>query len=146
MNSQPYTHVDHAINCRDASLAGVVLAGKLVQVQKRGVIYCARIASAWTTPDGADLWTVESFSPERARFSVPVRFVRDCGDVQCVCTPVTRFAAAQKEGTRASGELLFDAARPGGFDGFSGCGFSQAGVVAPPESPDFGNLPKNEAF
>jgi hypothetical protein len=85
--NQPYTHAMHAHKCGEAGRSGVVLSAQPVQVRKNGVIYCARIANAWTAPNGLDCWTVESSLPEVARFTVPVRQVRECGQVDCSCAP-----------------------------------------------------------
>ena len=85
LSNLPYTHADHARACHAAAQQGVVLSGKLVQVRKKAITYCARIINAWTTPDGLDCWTVEAFSPEMARFTVSCRNVRSCGDSACSC-------------------------------------------------------------
>lgn len=85
MSGQPYTHAMHAHRCHQSAQNGASAVGLLVQVQKRGVTYCARISTAWTTPDGLDCCTVESITPEIARFTVPVKQVRACGDAGCNC-------------------------------------------------------------
>lgn len=84
MSGQPYTHAAHAARCRDAAIRGHVLSSQHVQVMRRGVLYCAQLVNAWTTPDGVDCWTVETSHPEIARFTVPCRQVRLCAD-RCVC-------------------------------------------------------------
>lgn len=98
---QPYTHAMHAHRCHQMALQGVNTLGLRVQVQKRKITYCARIAAPWTTPDGVDCWTVESTLPEIARFTVPVRQVVECG-AGCKCglvseipTPVIVSSGAQ---------------------------------------------------
>lgn len=83
--STPYTHVEHARRCTEAALQGVVLSRQLVQVRKRTVVYCAQIVNAWTTPEGLECWTVDSFWPELARFTVPAKQVRLCGCSGCDC-------------------------------------------------------------
>ena len=83
--SQPYTHAMHATKCQQLALARINAAGLWVQVQKRNVTYCGRIAGCWTTPDNVDCWTVETVSPEVARFTVPCKQVRACGESDCVC-------------------------------------------------------------
>ena len=83
--SQPYTHAMHAHRCHQMALERVATAGLRVQVQKRGVTYCGRIAGCWTTPDNVDCWTVETTSPQVSRFTVPVRQVRECGQADCTC-------------------------------------------------------------
>ena len=83
--SQPYTHAVHMTNMIEAAQQCRVIARKRVQVQKRGVTYCACIVEAWTAPNGLDCWTVEADLPERARFTVPCAKVRACGDSACAC-------------------------------------------------------------
>ena len=85
----PYTHEEHARRCTEAALQGVVLSRQLVQVRKRGVVYCAQICHSWTTPGGVDCWTIDSFWPELARFTVPVHQVRLCGGNGCDCAAVS---------------------------------------------------------
>lgn len=82
---EPYTHQQHAKRCREAAQASLVLSNQLVQVRKHGVVYCARIAAAYTVPNGPDCWTVESITPEVARFTVPCRQTVLCGDYKCAC-------------------------------------------------------------
>jgi hypothetical protein len=82
--TQPYTHADHAQHCREQALLGVVPSRRRVQVLKRRVPYCAQLIEPWTTPSGIDCWTVEADFPERARFTVPVKLVRACGQ-GCTC-------------------------------------------------------------
>jgi hypothetical protein len=84
----PYTHAMHARRCHESARDGVSAAGLRVQVQKHGVTYCAAIAAPWTTPDGLDCWTVESTSPEVARFTVPCKQVRESGSAGCNCKAV----------------------------------------------------------
>jgi hypothetical protein len=83
----PYTHARHATRCREAADRGLVLAGQLVQILKRNVVYCARIQHAWTTSDGMDCWAVLTSLPEVAKLTVPVRQVRQCGGPHCSCSP-----------------------------------------------------------
>lgn len=83
--NQPYTHAMHAQRCHESARSGVSAVGLRVQVQKRYVTYCARIAGCWTTPDNVDCWTVETTSPEVSRFTIPVRQVRECGQADCTC-------------------------------------------------------------
>jgi hypothetical protein len=88
MVSAPYTHADHARFIRESvndSATAVKDCMRLVQVRKNKVVYCARIADAFTIPNGPDCWKVESFIPEKAIFSVPVSNVRVCGQ-GCKCT------------------------------------------------------------
>ena len=83
--TQPYTHARHAQRCRQMADSGAVLDRQWVQAQKHGVIYCGRIIAAYTVPNGTDCWTLETVTPEIARFTVPVKKVRLCGDSVCVC-------------------------------------------------------------
>lgn len=83
--NQPYTHAMHAARCRQMADFGVVLDRQWVQAQKQGVVYCGRIVGASTVPNGPDCWTLDTVSPEVARFTVPVKKVRLCGSLNCVC-------------------------------------------------------------
>ena len=83
--NRPYTHAEHSRRCAEAAQQRVVLSRQLVQVKKRSVVYCAQIVNAWTTPEGLECWTVDSFWPELARFTVPVKQVRLCGGAGCDC-------------------------------------------------------------
>lgn len=98
----PYTHAMHALRCCESAHAGVSAFGLWVQVKKRSCVYCARIAAPWTTPDGLDCWTVEAVLPEVARFTVPVRQVRLCGQSDCACVTATELATA----TAAQADVL----------------------------------------
>ncbi|AOV01564.1 hypothetical protein BI380_09465 [Delftia tsuruhatensis] len=95
MTGRPYTHAEHAARCRAAAQVGHTLQSQHVQIMRRGVLYCAQICNAWTTPDGQDLWTVETSFPEAARFTVPCRQVRLCEPCSCAA-----------EGTGAEGAPL----------------------------------------
>ena len=83
--TQPYTHAIHVKRCALDVQNGGSAVGLLVQVLKRNVVYCGCIAGSWTTPDGLDCWTVETSTPEQARFTVPVKQVRECGSADCKC-------------------------------------------------------------
>lgn len=121
----PYTHEMHARACGDAARRGVVLSRKCVQVRRRNVTYCARIVEAVTLDQAGDCWTVDAVWPEEARMTVLVRNVRDCegAEGRCVCAEAQTAARSVSE----DGCLRFGATR-------EARGFSQAGVVAPPES------------
>lgn len=127
--TRPYTFQDHAAKCRQAALSGVTLIGQHVQVKRRQVIYCAQILEPWTTPDGKDCWTVLSSFPEQARFTVPVHLVRECGDSRCTCVPLNQAGAVTAKRVPPPALVLSSALTPV---------FRQAGVVAPPDSPDLG--------
>lgn len=86
MIGHPYTHAEHARRCHDAAQLGHTLHAQHVQVMRRGVLYCAQICYAWTTPGGEEFWTVHALHPESGRFTVPYRQVRLCGEEgSCVC-------------------------------------------------------------
>ena len=105
--SAPYTHSDHARRCRESALSGQVLARQLVQVQKRGITYCAQLLEPWTTPSGLDCWTVHATHPETLRMTVPVSKVRLCGGAFCACS----------EGPGAEGAPLAGEGPRGGLEG-----------------------------
>ena len=123
MTGQPYTHAAHYERCVAAAKLGQVITHQHVQVLKKGVHYCARILSSWTTADGLDCWTVESISPEIAHFTVPCKQVRLCGDARCSC-----LEGAAAEGAPLAGERLPPAAR--------------AVTLTPPYSNTGGKVPK----
>lgn len=104
--SAPYTHAEHSRRCVEAARQCRVLHRQLVQVKKHQVLYCAQIVNAWTTPDGVDCWTVESTYPEQARFTVPVKQVRLCGDASCICldTPCAAQAKRAAQGVSLASE------------------------------------------
>lgn len=120
-----YTHEMHARACGEAARRGVVLSGKCVQVRRRNVTYCARLIEAVTLYEAGDCWTVELIWPEKARITVLVRNVRDCESAagHCICAEAKTAARSASE----DGCFHFSATR-------EARGFSQAGVVAPPES------------
>jgi len=95
MTGQPYTHAAHAASCSEAARQGHVLAAQHVQIMRRGVLYCAQIVCAWTTPDGVDCWTVQATHPESARFTVPCRYVRLC--IRCTCDAPQAASVAQAQ-------------------------------------------------
>lgn len=130
--SEPYTHSIHAKRCREAAEQGVLLSGQHVQVQAFKTACCARIVTAWDTADGLEMWQVDLLDPIKGRMSIPSSKVRQCAGLDGCCT-----CAAEKPADRASGappEAV-------GFERGLPPNFSQAGVVAPPESPDFGKTP-----
>jgi hypothetical protein len=124
--NQPYTHQIHAHACCVAARAGVVLERKCVQVRRGQVTYCARIVEAVTLDKAGDCWTVDAVWPAMGRMTVLVRNVRDCeGDAQANCMCAEEKAPARS--VSEDGRFLFSASR-------EARAFSQAGVVAPPES------------
>ena len=111
-----YTHADHGKACGEAARCLQVLSQQHVLAKRGQVVYCAVIKEPWTTPSGIDCWTIETSWPERTRITVPVRNVILCPSEGCSCAG---FACAEQA--------------------FPDPAFCQAGVVAPPDSPDFGN-------
>lgn len=107
-----YTHQVHAARCREAAQNFQVLV-QHVLVKQGLIVYCAVIKCAWTTPDGLDCWTVETSWPERTRLTTPCRNVIQCDVTACSCIsePVPGFCR----------------------QAIPAPGFSQAGVVAPPD-------------
>lgn len=83
----PYTHKDHAQACSKASQSREVLR-VWVQVRPGQITHCGRIIEAWTTPDGLDLWKLETVSPRRSVMSVPANKTTRCSGVdgRCVCS------------------------------------------------------------
>jgi hypothetical protein len=125
VKSAPYTHQAHALACCDAARSGVVLERKHVQVRRRQLTYCATILEAVTLENAGDCWTVETLWPEKTRMTVLVRNVTDCEGAEGKCDCAEARAAARS--ASAGSGSRFCATR-------EARGFSQAGVVAPPES------------
>lgn len=121
-----YTHQMHAARCAEAARQRQILVQHVLA--KRGpIVYCAVIKAPWTTPDGLDCWTLETLWPEKTRLTIPVRNVIQCGGEACSCLPAPCAGGAPLAGTPAHA--------PGRcFEVSPDPGFSQAGVVAPPES------------
>ncbi len=131
--STSYDFAAHATRCVEAVHEGRPLA-QFVQIKLKGVLICARLREAWITQDGLELWAVDMLGPLRGRCSVPYKQVRQCSGLDGLC------ACSGESGASACGAA--QTARTGArFDGGHGGGFSQAGVVAPPESLNFENLP-----
>lgn len=103
-----------------------------VQVAIAKVPTCARLLDGWVAPDGTFLWSLQLLAPYKGRASFPETRVRTCStqDGHCTCAAPS---SAQKEGTRASGELLFGADCGADSSVSPDPVFFQAGVVAPPE-------------
>lgn len=93
----PYTHHEHYERVQAAALECRVIDGQPVCVVKRGIRYCARIVSAWTTPSGIDCWTVDADIPESCRFTVPCRQV-----FLCSCLEALDAGTQAKRGQEAS--------------------------------------------
>jgi len=133
----PYTHEAHAIRCGQAARDRQVLVQRVV-ARKGKIVYCAIIRAPWTTPDGKDCWTLETVWPERTRVTVPCGNVAVCGGPTCSCAPGESAGGAPLAGTPAL--------EPGCVSqAFPDPAFCQAGVVAPPDSPDFGKRLDQEA-
>lgn len=128
LSSEPYTYQAHAARCAEAARRREPLV-QHVLARRGPIVYCAVIKELWVTPDGKDCWTLETLWPERARLTIPVRNVIQCGGDTCSCLPAPCAGGAPLAGTPAHA--------PGCFEVFPDPGFSQAGVVAPPESLNF---------
>lgn len=101
--SEPYTFAHHATRCMEAAHSRVVLI-QFLKVKLRGVVHCARIKHAWTTPDGLDLWTVELLGPGAGQLSIPYKQTRQCSGVdgRCHCANEQTHGAAGAEMPQAS--------------------------------------------
>jgi hypothetical protein len=109
----PYTHRDHATLCGAAGRAGVVLSGVPVQARIGRTLCCARIVTAWDTPDGVEMWKLDLQGPIHGLMSTPTRNVRQCAglDGRCTCAP------ASLEGLLAGGRQAQRATPPEGSEG-----------------------------
>ena len=123
--TSPYTHADHARACREAALHGVTLSGQHVQARIGRTVCCARIVTAWDTSDGLEMWQLDLLHPLKGRFSTPSRNVRRCAGIDGLCACAGEPTTSFSEATRTPN-------------------FSQAGVVAPPESLTHETLPVSE--
>lgn len=130
MSEPDYTHSLHATACQQAAALRQVLVQRVL-VKRGPVVYCAVIKAAYTVPDGPDCWTVETSWPEKARITVPCRNVIACMPARCSCLFASIPAAEFSASFACEKQAISDPA------------FSQAGVVAPPDSPDIGNYALN---
>lgn len=105
MSSDSYTFQDHIQRVALKRSAECVMSPHHVQVRKQGIVYCASIIDYVTMSSGIELWKVNCTSPESFIGYVVPKNVRACGDGNCSCFPA-----------------------------FVDPAFSQAGVVAPPDS------------
>jgi hypothetical protein len=124
--SDQYTFQTHLSLVAHKRNTEEVMTPHLVQARKRGVVYCASIIDYVTFASGLELWKVNCTSPESFVGYFQPKNIRACGDEMCTCV------AQSEDG--ASGSPPPDRAvrvTPN---------FCQAGVVAPPDSPNFGNL------
>ena len=78
--SEQFTHADYWTSKRPNK--------SLVQVRKNGVVFCGQIVDAITTPNGVDLWHIDTSIG--FIFSTP-KNVRACGGMDCQCSCVTRW-------------------------------------------------------
>lgn len=124
--SEPYTFQAHASRVVAKRICTQVMSPYIVQVRKQGVTYCASIIDYVTMPSGVELWKVDCTSPESCIVYVTPKNVRACGDENCTCIAQS---ADKASGLPPPGRAL--RVTPN---------FCQAGVVAPPDSPNFGNL------
>ena len=102
----------------NALLYGPGPALRCVQVRIKGQPICAQLQEGWVARDGTTFWKVLLLYPLSGIASFPQSRLIQCSALEgrCFC----------------AGEI---APRNGSdFDGFPEVGFSQAGVVAPPES------------
>jgi hypothetical protein len=120
-----YTHIKHAKRCVEHGRRGVVLR-QFVQAKLGRTLFCGRIESAWDTDDGREMWRLDLVKPLPGIASVPAYQVRQCSGIDGFCACAGETAGASERAPRA--------ADPADFAVHSGCGLSQAGVVAPPES------------
>lgn len=108
MMFEPYTHAIHASRCHAAAVQGVNLSNQYIQVKKGQIVSCGHLKAAWTVPvKDLDCWTVETFWPENARFTILCKNVRLCGDEKCSC-----IAEATAERERFSAGLAVASAEP----------------------------------
>ncbi|GEM_PF-6466774 len=112
-----YTHAAHFAACLAAAERGEVLAPPYVLAKRGPIVYCGVIKNLWTSRKGVDCWNIDTLWPEVAQICVSAANVILCPVEGCSC--------ADFGGGNA---LLPDPA------------FCQAGVVAPPDSPNIGNL------
>ena len=124
--TEAYTFQHHAAVVTAKRSISDLMTPHLVQARKRGIVYCASIIDYVTFASGLELWKVNCTSPESFIGYFQPKNIRACGDEKCTCI-------AQSEGT-ASGLPPRDRAMR------MTPNFCQAGVVAPPDSPNFGNL------
>jgi hypothetical protein len=127
--TEAYTFQTHLNVVASKRSTDSVMTSHHVQVRKQGVVYCASIIDYVTMPSGIELWKVNCTSPEVFIGYVTPTNVRACGDDKCGCV------AQSEDG--ASG------LPPPGLALRVTPNFCQAGVVAPPDSPNFGNLAIN---
>jgi hypothetical protein len=128
--SEAYTFQAHAARVAAKRASQQVMSPHLVQIRKQGFTYCASIFDYIIMPSGVELWKVDCTSPQCFVAYVTPNNVRACGDEKCTCVAQSE---AQASGLPPQCRAL--RVTPN---------FSQAGVVAPPDSPNFGNLSKNQ--
>ncbi|MEO8023870.1 hypothetical protein [Polaromonas sp.] len=127
LSSEPYSYQAHAARCAEAARSREVLV-QHVLARRGPIVYCAVIKELWVTPDGKDCWTLETLWPEKARLTIPVRNVIQCGGEFCSCKAAAGACAGPAQAaSEAPPRAGLEQADPDP-------GFSQAGVVAPPDS------------
>lgn len=88
----PFTHAAYVQ--KFGLLEGVKPLSIKVQILRRGVTYCGTLADVWTAPNGMECWTVQTTSPEFARFTTPCCNVVECpNDGHCTCVSASGFSA-----------------------------------------------------
>jgi hypothetical protein len=89
----------HAVACAVAAQRQEILEQHVLA--KRGrIVYCAVIRGAWVSPDGKECWTLETLWPEKARLTIPVRNVIQCGGEFCSCAPDRASEAPHEAGAQ----------------------------------------------
>lgn len=83
--ADPYTHSAHAKRCQVAGKERVVLR-QFVQAKLGRTTFCARIAGAWDTSDGVEMWELQLLQPFPGISSVAAHRVRQCSGVDGCCS------------------------------------------------------------
>lgn len=74
----------HSARCAEAARLRSVLV-QYVQIRTRCGTECGKLAGLWTTPDGLDLWVIDTLGGGRSH--LPARNVTQCSglDGRCLC-------------------------------------------------------------
>lgn len=119
-HNQPLTHAAYRAHVSTAAFVSLSAARPLVQVRRRGVVLCGQVQRLGYGQDGAELLLVDT--DIGGGWYVPQN-VRLCsGDGRCVCEETRKGFCADKAAPAQDSSAA------------QAAGFSQAGVVAPPES------------
>jgi hypothetical protein len=133
--SDQYTFQTHLSVVANKRTTEDVMTPHLVQARKRGIVYCASIIDYVTFASGLELWKVNCTSPESFVGYFQPKNIRACGDYRCTCVEQHLGQTCARPQTRS----VEDERRAGRVLSLTP-NFCQAGVVAPPDSPNFGNL------